>query len=147
MQFNDPHPVSCLSCGAVEEHPVADLLAMRARCTACMAPFESIGRQMRSGLVESATFAGKVDIAMSLETALAISISDVELDAVKRGIDFVSLIKAKASSRGAGGLAELVRAAVAAAVRSEISLEHLYLPLNKLFAGSVSWESDSALSA
>jgi hypothetical protein len=135
MQYQDPLQVTCPSCGVEGTHRVRTLLELRARCAVCDAALDLVGREMRQHLAEWATFVGKVEVAMDLESTFKISLSDPELEAAQRGMDLVAIIRAKLSPLAPDGLAvaEIVRAAIARARRLETSPDQLATPFPDLF--------------
>jgi hypothetical protein len=79
MRFMDPCPVTCPTCGAASEQPVADLLGLRASCPACDGSLAAIGSRMRETVDEMAAFCTWANILMQVESKLGASIDDAEM--------------------------------------------------------------------
>src|SRR5262245_43523467 len=138
MQYIDPFPITCPSCGSSGEYRVRDLVALQARCLRCHQSLDMIGQEMRAQITEWATFFGKAWTAAELRMELGIEVSDTDLDNVQTCLDLISLVEQKVlDAKQRMDLAERVRSAVESARGVETSQQDLTMRFEELFEARI----------
>src|SRR5512136_1768300 len=82
MQFVDPFPATCQSCGNTRQYKLDDLLNLRTSCEVCGYDLSSVGKQMNAMLDDEAMYFTVGELAFELGERFGIRYEEAELEKV-----------------------------------------------------------------
>ena len=130
MKFANPYTVACPSCHRTGNYAPRDLVALRVTCEHCSASLDSVGREMRSQLAEWTSYVAKIEMAIELERMFDVSITDAQIDSLRRPLDFAPLLN---GSRRRRPVEASILAALALWRRAPVDAHDLHRPFAELF--------------
>src|SRR5262245_35941937 len=92
MKFKDPRNVVCPQCSATSQQRVAELLALRAKCSQCSGSLADTGLKMRHALDDWSTYVIAIELTFELERVLGCRFEDEGLERIKTLRDVVAFV-------------------------------------------------------